>query len=220
MQIYDFQAIPELDTALRQVDPDFWRNTTPTMSRSDEGMFLRLNQYVESGNVTFVEKPGTAAILTKPGAKAQIEMILFSPQSERSSKNIAIDRIEVSNDSVVNQSTDVRGRGISFGPNIDIASAGQTSFVVPLIGETRGVGEVSTIGSQRREMIRFGTPAENKDGLGLTGHRVRATVLIRVVGPGGTRWVVGDILFRTTETPPPEPNQEQDQDQDRETAAE
>lgn len=64
------------------------------------------------------------------------------------------------------------------------------------------LGQNASSSSQRRELLRFGTPMANAKGEGLDGHRVRAVALVEVHGPSGTRWVAGDLLLRTTETPP------------------
>jgi hypothetical protein len=130
-------------------------------------------------------------------------MVLYSPRIERSSRDIAIDHIEVSNDSVTNTTSVGITRSLTLGQSYDGDPVNRTGPIAPIWGDGVGAGDVSTQSSQRRELLRFGTNSENAAGTGLPGHRVRAVALFRVVGPNGTRWVLSDILLRTTETPPP-----------------
>jgi hypothetical protein len=75
---------------------------------------------------------------------------------------------------------------------------------VPLIGGTADQGQTQTTSSVRRKMLRFGTPMVSADGNGAIGHHVTSVAVMHVQGPAGSRWVVGTIEFRTTETPPQE----------------
>ncbi|MFC9435656.1 hypothetical protein [Nocardia sp. NPDC057030] len=77
------------------------------------------------------------------------------------------------------------------------------TFNTPLTGEHAGHGQSGTVTSNRRELLRFGTPMETANG-GTAGHRIRALGVLEIRGPNGTLWVSGDLLLRSTETPPPE----------------
>ncbi|GAB3240164.1 hypothetical protein [Kineosporia babensis] len=202
VQIYDLSGVQELRQALEQADPNWARRLTPQTASSAEGMFARLNQFVQTGELTLVSRAGTSAFLSRPGADVQIEMTLYAPRSERSSRDIAIDHIEVSNDSVTNATSGSITRSLTLGQSYDGEPLDRSGPIAPLWGDGAGAGDTSTRATQRRELLRFGTVMENAAGTGLMGHRVRAAALLRVVGPNGTRWVLTDILLRSTEAPP------------------
>jgi hypothetical protein len=203
-QVYDFGATTELGRALREVDPSLEQDLTPLTSQSAEGMFVRLNRLVAANRLTLLEPAATAPFLGHPGGEGtSIKVTLYSPRQETTSKDVAIDRVELSADGFVSQTDKSTAFSLMFGGSplsADGTNRGGPS--VPLLGGTENYGQISNFSSQRRELLRIGTPKEGADGSGLTGHRVRAVAVLEVRGPSGTRWVVGDLLLRTTETPP------------------
>ncbi|GAA4620290.1 hypothetical protein GCM10023196_003690 [Actinoallomurus vinaceus] len=203
-QIYDFGGIRQLGQALRNVDPSLEQDLAPQTSQSAEGMFLRLNQLVASNRLTLLEPAATAPILGRRGGKGtSIKVTLYSPRQETTSKDVAIDRVELSTDGFINRTDKSTAFSLTFGGSplkSDGTDRGGPS--IPLLGGTENFGQISNFSSQRRELLRIGTPKEGADGSGHTGHRIRAVAVLEVRGPSGTRWVVGDLLLRTTETPP------------------
>lgn len=125
---------------------------------------------------------------------------LHAPRAEVTTKDTAIDRIELSADGFQTQADTVLTTSATFEYSGGSGLRGGVSG--PLGGERASFGQSATASSQRRELLRFGTPMENDKGEGMEGHRVRAVAVLEVRGPGGTRFVTGDILFRTTEAPP------------------
>ncbi|MCO5990922.1 hypothetical protein NE235_32910 [Actinoallomurus spadix] len=200
--IYDFGAIEELGQALREVDPSLGQDPTPLTFQSAEGMFLRLNHLIASNRLTLLEPAAIAAFLGRSGGKGtSLRITLYSPRPETTSKDVAIDRVEISTDGFTDQMDDSTTVSLAFGGSgSDAGGTNSGSASIPLLGGRQNIGQIVGISSQRRATLRFGTAKEGADGSGLTGHRARAVAVVEVHGPSGSRWVVGDLLFRTTET--------------------
>lgn len=203
-QVYDFGGIQELRQALQEVDPSLEQDVVLWTSQSAEGMFLRLNRLIASNRLTVLEPAATSSFLGHPGGKGtSIKVTLYSPRPETTSRDVAIDRVELSTDGSISQMDKSTVTSLRFGGSpLDGGGANRGGPSVPLLGGAENAGQISSFSSQRRELLRIGTPREGADGSGLTGHRVRAVAVLEVQGPSGTRWVIGDLLFRTTETPP------------------
>ncbi|MDQ0785004.1 hypothetical protein [Streptomyces sp. B3I8] len=200
-QVYDFAGIDRLGEALRVVDPSLRQDLNPRTTRSAEGMFIRLTSLAADGRLTLLDAAATAPYLgDRGGDRTSVSVRLYAPRAEVTTKDTAIDRIELSADGFQTQADTVVTTGATFEYSGGPGPRGGVS--VPLGGEHASAGQTATASSQRRELLRFGTPMENAKGQGMDGHRVRAVAVLEVRGPGGVRWVTGDILFRTTEAPP------------------
>jgi hypothetical protein len=199
--VYDFAGIDRLGEALRTVDPSLRQDLDPRTTRSAEGMFIRLTTLAADGRLTLLDAAATAPYLgDRGGDRTSVSVRLYAPRAEVTTKDTAIDRIELSADGFQTQADTVVTTGVTFEYTGGSGPRGGVS--VPLGGERASAGQSATASSQRRELLRFGTPMENDKGQGMDGHRVRAVAVLEVRGPGGVRWVTGDILFRTTEAPP------------------
>ncbi|KUN13312.1 hypothetical protein AQJ11_44935 [Streptomyces corchorusii] len=199
--VYDFAAAEQLGRALRAVDPTLTQDLSPRTTRSAEGIFLRLTTLAATGRLTLLEPAATAPVLGHPGNNGtSVRLTLHAPQVEASSKDTAIDRIELAADGFQTQGDQVTATGVTFA----YMSAGPhpVGTSVPIAGERAALGQTALSSSQRRELLRFGTPMVNARGEGMDGYRIRAVALLEVRGPKGTCWVTGDILLRTTEAPP------------------
>ncbi|WP_328921418.1 hypothetical protein [Streptomyces griseoaurantiacus] len=200
-QVYDFAGVDRLGEALRAVDPSLRQDLDPRTSRSAEGMFIRLTTLAAEGRLALLDPAATAPYLGNPGgARTSVSVRLHAPRAEVTTKDTAIDRIELSADGFQTQADTVLTTSATFEYSGGSGLRGGVSG--PLGGERASFGQSATASSQRRELLRFGTPMENDKGEGMEGHRVRAVAVLEVRGPGGTRFVTGDILFRTTEAPP------------------
>ncbi|MFJ8749449.1 hypothetical protein ACIREO_08950 [Streptomyces sp. NPDC102441] len=204
--LYDFDAVPELVKALREVDPDLDDGLLLGMqtSTSVEGTLLRLAQIAATGRLTQLTPAATAPYLGRPGSdRNALQMLIFAPRSESDSRDTAIDRIEIANDGAFTQAD------LSLSPSTDLnlspslKNAGQDRLALkgPLAGSASTVGQTWTGSAPRREMLRYGTPMAGA-AEGVRGHEVWAAGLLKVVGPKGTRWVTGNMILRTTEAPP------------------
>jgi hypothetical protein len=199
--VYDFAGVDRLGEALRAVDPSLRQDLNPRTTRSAEGMFIRLTTLAGEGRLALLDPAATAPYLGNPGnARTSVSVRLHAPRAEVTTKDTAIDRIELSADGFQTQADTVLTTSATFEYSGGSGPRGTVSG--PLGGERASFGQSATASSQRRELLRFGTPMENDKGEGMEGHRVRAVAVLEVRGPGGTRFVTGDILFRTTEAPP------------------
>ncbi|MFF3572561.1 hypothetical protein ACFYXQ_32815 [Nocardia jiangxiensis] len=227
IEIYEFEGVPELAQALRQVDPSLDIDDRMVSNRSSEGMFIRLTTLVESNRLTLLGPAATApflntrsqreAILSGPAqpdgdhaGPTSVKITLYSPQIEKSGKDIAIDDIWWAGDGFETEADNSINTTANFSLSSPYTGEGNDrgAFTIPLTGEHAGAGQFNVITSNRRELLRFGTPMEGPapeeggDTVGTIGHRLRALAKIEVRGPKGTLWVSGDALIRTTETPP------------------
>ncbi|MGW4368961.1 WXG100-like domain-containing protein [Nocardia takedensis] len=223
IEIYDFAGIDRLTEALRLVDPTLDSGEHTLGNRSSEGKFIRLTRLVADNRLTVLGPAATAAYLptgsrdapgpptdAPPPARGDagptaVRITLYSPRIETTSKDTAIDRVEVSVDGFRTSADNTIATVAAFGLNSPYSAGGadRGGFTTPLTGGDATLGQAGSYSSQRREFLRFGTPKEKADGTGATGHRVRALALLEVRGPEGALWVTGDLLFRTTEAPPP-----------------
>lgn len=200
-EIYDFAGADLLGEALRAVDPSLVPDLSPRTTRSAEGVFIRLTTLAAAGRLTLLEPAAMAPHLGHPGGRGtSVRVTLYSPRIEVTGKDTAIDRIELSADGFQTQADTVIAPSVTF--EYTAGGTDRGGVAVPLAGERASLGQTGLTSSQRRELLRFGTPMANSRGEGLDGHRVCAVALVEVRGPRGTRWVTGDVLFRTTETPP------------------
>lgn len=131
-----------------------------------------------------------------------MKITLYSPRTEVTSKDTAIDRIELSADGFQTQADNTITPSLGYHHSARYGFTDRGGPTVLVVGDRAMLGQNANSSSQRRELLRFGTPMTNARGEGLDGHRVRAVALVEVHGPSGTRWVAGDLLLRTTETPP------------------
>lgn len=203
IEIYDFGGMDELRDALRAVDHSLKDTSRPRTTTSTEGMLIRLTSLAQSNRLTPLEPAAIAPFLGHPGGTGvSMKITLYSPRAEVTSKDTAIDRIELSADGFQTQADNTITPSLSYNHSSRYASTDRGGPTVPVLGDRAMLGQNASSSSQRRELLRFGTPMANARGEGLDGHRVRAVALVEVHGPSGTRWVAGDLLFRTTETPP------------------
>jgi|GEM_PF-5372475 len=232
--IYEFNGADQLAHALRLVDPSLDTPAHALGNYSSEGIFTRLTALVKSGRITLQGPAATAAFLgattsgtrgNRPdltpntdngrGAPTSIAVTLYSPRPEKTSKDTAIDHIESASDGVGTQADNIVFNTANVSLNNPYTTNGDNrgTFTALPYGKRADVGQSGTISSNRRAVLRFGTPAQGTDGSGTTGHRARALGLFEIRGPEGTLWVTGDVLFRTTETlwdekPTPTPHEE------------
>ncbi|MFI7024342.1 hypothetical protein ACIBMZ_16660 [Micromonospora sp. NPDC049900] len=203
--VYDFDAVTQLAEAIRSVDPSLADDDQLHNSTSAEGIFVRLSSLARSGRVTMLEPAAVGRLLGRAGGPGtSLQFALFSPRPASSSRNVAIDGINANTDSFT---TTVAGSVIpamTFGDahplTRDVTNTGGPTL--PILGVDAPHGQGVGGSAQRREILRFGTPVESAAGDGTPGYQVVAVAVVRVNGPHGRRWVVGNIEMRTTEAPP------------------
>ncbi|MFI2428623.1 hypothetical protein ACH5A7_31825 [Streptomyces sp. NPDC018955] len=202
IEIYDFGGVRELADALRAVDHTLRRTSEPEITLSAESMFIRLTTLAQSNRTTRLGPAALAPFLGRPGGTGvSMRITLYSPRSEVTSKDTAIDRIELSVDGFQTQADNTITPSLGYSHSSPYGSADRGGPAVPVAGDRATLGQTASSSSQRRELLRFGTPMANAKGEGLVGHRVRAVALVELHGPDGSRWVAADVLLRTTETP-------------------
>ena len=205
--VYDFNAIPELRTALRTVDPQLGSSPEPEFNQSAEATSIVLTSWASSGNPVLLTDAAAMHVLgttARPGSTVTLR--IYDPQIEISSRDQAIDDVKIATDDFAPTASHTSAPSTTLGVNTPLPAASLDVVrgpSVPVAGHSRARGGYAQQTSARREMLRYGTPAENATGQGLPGHLVHAVGVIEVRGPGGdTRWVTGNLTFRTTETPP------------------
>ncbi|GAB1340086.1 hypothetical protein ACE1SV_66760 [Streptomyces sp. E-15] len=167
-------------------------------------MLVRLTRLAGTGRLTLLPPAATAPFLGRPGRGAtSVQLSLYAPRSEGDSLDTAIDRVEIATDGALSQGDLTTTPALGFGLSAPLngAATDRLGPTVPVTGLRTTAGLTHTQSVPRREMIRFGTPIAGA-AQGARGHRVRAVGVFRVTGPGGTRWVVGTVVLRTTEAPP------------------
>ncbi|MEU0156164.1 hypothetical protein [Micromonospora fulviviridis] len=203
--VYDFDAVAELAQAIRTVDPSLADDDQLHNSTSAEGIFVRLSGLARTGRVTMLEPAAVGRLVGRAGRPGtSLQFALFSPRPASSSRNVAIDSINANTDSFTTTVTGSVIPAMTFGDTHpltrDVTNSGGPT--VPIVGVDAAYGQGVGGSAQRREILRFGTPMESAAGHGTPGYQVVAVAVIRVDGPRGTRWVVGNIDMRTTEAPP------------------
>ncbi|MFF1871101.1 hypothetical protein [Kitasatospora herbaricolor] len=202
--IYDFDAVPQLAEALRAVAPALGGERTLPTSLSSEGMFIRLTQLAQTGRLDLLPPAATAPYLGQSGPTGtSIRVMIYAPRNESESLDTAIDRVEIATDGSFTQTDLTMTPALAFGYSGPLNSS-QTDRIgptAPLAGQVTTAGQTHSLSAPRREMLRFGTPFAGADN-GVRGHQIWAVGLLEVKGPLGTRWVVGNIILRTTERPP------------------
>jgi hypothetical protein len=205
--VYDFNAVPHLRVALRQVDRRLSPDLAPQLTQSEEATNIVLTTWAAAGHPVPLTDAAAMHILgldAEPGNTVTFR--IYDPQIEISSRDQAIDGIKISTDGFAPLANHTSSPSLTYGVNTPLPSDSLDIVrgpSVPVLGRTSSVGGYAQQTSLRREMLRYGTPAENAAGQGLPGHVVRAVGVIEVRGPeGDVLWVVGELTFRTTETPP------------------
>ncbi|MFE3112650.1 hypothetical protein ACFXG8_34035 [Kitasatospora indigofera] len=205
--IYDFDAVPQLADALRAVSPALGGERTLPTSLSSEGIFIRLTQLVQAGRLDLLPPAATAPYLGQPGPTGtSIRVMIYAPHNEWESLDTAIDRVEIATEGSYTQTDLTTTPALVFGYSgpLNSSQTDRIGHTAPLGGQVTTAGQTHSLSAPRREMLRFGTPIAGADN-GSPGHQIWAIGLLEVKGPLGTRWVVGNIILRTTERPPRTP---------------
>ncbi|WP_431946944.1 hypothetical protein [Actinacidiphila sp. bgisy167] len=204
-EIYEFTGLDLLTQALREVDPSLRQDLRAQNTRSGEGLMIRIATLAAKGRITLQEPGGVAAFVGRPRAthsQTEMSVKIFVVRKEVTSKDTAIDHIASATDGFTSQVDSTLVLETNFGVSSPYGSADRGTFTVPTGGDHPRFGQTAAISSNRRELLRFGTPMVNAQGEGLTGHLLRAVAVVEVGGPRGRRWVTGETLLRVTETPP------------------
>ncbi|KAA8879705.1 hypothetical protein F3087_43900 [Nocardia colli] len=216
IQIYWFDAIDQLDRALRAVAPSVEANRR---TRSVESMLQVLNTLAWTGLPTVLGPAAIAAFLDNVDASDRIlpvpvahppgrqvtgitvEVTLYSPEIDQTTGAIALDSLEVTSESFESEASQANTFmptiGVSVPATADASNRGAPAGL-PLGGGAKAHGMSRKVGNQRRTLTRIGTTALNADGLGSDNHRAWTLLLLKLIGPEGTLWVIGNAVLRTT----------------------
>ncbi|MEV1066449.1 toxin glutamine deamidase domain-containing protein [Streptomyces sp. NPDC050263] len=200
--VYDFDGTTHFAMALREVDHAL--GSEVETSTSLEGMLIRLGLIAATGLDTPLSPAATAPFLGRQGtAGTSVKIRLYAPQSLSHSVDTAIDRVEIPIDGASTEATLTIGPSLTVSPNLGLGGAGTDRLGLPgpIAGELVTAGQSVTFSSGQRGILRFGTTAAGAE-QGAIGHVVSAVAVFTVSGPDGIRYVVGNMIFRTTETPP------------------
>ncbi|MGW1624743.1 hypothetical protein ACWCQR_38155, partial [Streptomyces sp. NPDC002172] len=202
VQFRGFAGTGQLGEALIAVGAASETDTEPLTNWSADDVVVRLNSLVDSRKAEL----STAAVAPLMGRNAvsgvEMTLTLHSPHIVVSSGDAAVDGMHIATDGFKHQGGSTTTAAASFSLASAYGRADNGAIGIPLGGAGITDGQSFTGTSMRREVLRFGTEEESATGDGHLGHLVRVLGLLEIKGPAGTRWVTGDILLRTTETPP------------------
>ena len=202
IHIYHFEAGRQLQQALREVGAAEWNVTETELTYSTEALHDFLGK-VARHQAVVVDKGTATILLGAPGESgAQLTLRIFDPLEQNKDKTEAIDDIKISNLTFGVTVATTRNSPLTLSASGPMNPAGTDTFKAPslqFLGNSRNTGTYQVSSVVAREMGRWGTAMETKDGQGMTGYEYGAVGLIEVTGPKGTRWVEGDLRFRSTE---------------------
>jgi hypothetical protein len=214
--VYDFNGYSLLQEALRAVDPRLANAQQAQLTESVEARNIVLTGWAGRGaaaDLTLAEaghflsvtpKAWTATVGRAPASRTRVTLMIYDPLIELSSRDQAIDDIKIATDGFGPTASTTSNPSLTFNVTDPLRGSTVDSVrgpSVPLLGQSRARGEYAQQASLRRRVIRYGTPAENARLEGLPGHLIHGVAVITLDGPQGTRWVVGNLLFRATEKP-------------------
>ncbi|MFJ2478171.1 hypothetical protein ACIOWI_35295 [Streptomyces sp. NPDC087659] len=202
--VYDFDAMGQFVEALREVDPELADASKPGMSTSSEAGLIRLTRLAATGTLTPLTAAAITAYVRHAGSgRISVQVLMFAPHSVDNSVDTAIDLLEIANDgaSTHADSAVTPSLMLDVSPSLGDSHQNRIGAAGPLAGSSASMGQTVSQSAPRREMLKIGTHVAGASE-GARGDEVTAVALLMVVGPGGTRWVVGNIDLRTTEAPP------------------
>ncbi|MEU5279915.1 hypothetical protein AB0G87_26315 [Streptomyces asoensis] len=212
--VFDFNAWPELTTALNTVAPGqdrSWRSLET--STSAESTAVRIGELIQAGEIA-LDHPRTAAGLTDsmpgaypfesaPGTPPSLSVTLHNPRPVTEASDVTLDRLRVSSTAGGSSSNGATTGGISFqgvySHDDDNQAAGGATIPV-LAGQPRTTGSTTGASGGRREWLKTGTTTAPADGShGTRTYEALVDTLLTVRGPEGTRLVTGTATVRVAE---------------------
>ncbi|MEU5247085.1 hypothetical protein AB0G81_23770, partial [Streptomyces asoensis] len=212
--VFDFNAWPELTTALNTVAPGqnrTWRSLET--STSAESTAVRIGELIQAGEIA-LDHPRTAAGLTDsmpgaypfesaPGTPPSLSVTLHNPRRVTEASDVTLDRLRVSNTAGGSSSGGATTGGISFqgvySHDDDNQAAGGATIPV-LARQPRTTGGTTGTSGGRREWLKTGTTTAPADGSrGTRTYEALVDTLLTVRGPEGTRLVTGTATVRVAE---------------------
>ncbi|MER5436089.1 hypothetical protein ABT057_44540, partial [Streptomyces sp. NPDC002588] len=212
--VFDFNAWPELTTALNTVAPGqnrTWRSLET--STSAESTAVRIGELIQAGEIS-LDHPRTAAGLTDsmPGAypfesapdtPPSLSVTLHNPRRVTEASDVTLDRLRVSNTGGGSASNGATTGGISFqavySHDDDNQAAGGATIPV-LARQPQTTGSTTGASGGRREWLKTGTTTAPADGShGTRTYEALVDTHLTVRGPEGTRHVTGTATVRVAE---------------------
>ncbi|MFD7877292.1 hypothetical protein ACFV5G_24860, partial [Streptomyces sp. NPDC059766] len=212
--VFDFNAWPELTTALNTVAPGqnrTWRSLET--STSAESTAVRIGELIQAGEIS-LDHPRTAAGLTDnmPGAypfesapdtPPSLSVTLHNPRRVTEASDVTLDRLRVSSTGGGSSSNGATTGGISFqgvySHDDDNQAAGGATIPV-LARQPRTTGSTAGASGGRREWLKTGTTTAPADGShGTRTYEALVDTHLTVRGPEGTRHVTGTATVRVAE---------------------
>ncbi|MBK3628904.1 hypothetical protein JHN59_29575, partial [Streptomyces sp. MBT49] len=212
--VFDFNAWPELTTALNTVAPGqnrTWRSLET--STSAESTAVRIGELIQAGEIA-LDHPRTAAGLTDsmpgaypfesaPGTPPSLSVTLHNPRRVTEASDVTLDRLRVSNTAGGSSSGGATTGAISFQgvySHDDDNQAAGGATIPALARQPRTTGGTTGTSGGRREWLKTGTTTAPADGShGTRTYEALVDTLLTVRGPEGTRLVTGTATVRVAE---------------------
>ncbi|MFI6339558.1 hypothetical protein ACIBLC_32000, partial [Streptomyces sp. NPDC050535] len=212
--VFDFNAWPELTTALNTVAPGqnrSWRSLET--STSAESTAVRIGELIQAGEIS-LDHPRTASGLTdsmpgaypfesSPGTPPSLSVTLHNPRRVTGASDVTLDRLRVSGIVGGSSSNGAITGGISFqgvySHDADNQAAGGATIPV-LARQPQTTGSTAGASGGRREWLKTGTTTAPTDGShGTRTYESLVDTHLTVRGPEGTRHVTGTATVRLAE---------------------
>jgi hypothetical protein len=210
--VYDFNGYDAIREALLVLEPRL-ASTPARLTQSLETLNIVLTGWAsggaarltlaEAGHFGLTPQAWTTAFRIAPTLGTEVTLTIYDSLIELSSRDQAIDGLDIATDAFGPSANTTSAPSVTFSAYEPLRGSTIESFrpSIPLLGQSRSRGGYAQQASARRAFIRFGTPAENARLEGLPGHLIHGVVVIRLRNGSRTRWVVGHLQFRATETP-------------------
>ncbi|MGW7672873.1 hypothetical protein ACWGJX_38140 [Streptomyces sp. NPDC054775] len=202
--LHQFDAVPQLVTAVRDVGAVDSRAPDSLSSSSTEAILNRLATAATTGQATEFSPAALSSFLGQTAHRSVILRVsLFGARAEYISNDVAIDRVDISAGGASSQADVLINPTLSFGYSgpLSPAQADRLGPTVPVLGAQASAGRTSAMAWPTRELLRYGTAVAGAK-QGTRGAQVWSLAVVHVGGPSGSRWVVGQMVLRTTELPP------------------
>ncbi|MFE6487405.1 hypothetical protein ACFVGN_31345, partial [Streptomyces sp. NPDC057757] len=212
--VFDFNAWPELTTALNTVAPGqnrSWRSLQT--STSAESTAVRIGELIQAGEIS-LDHSRTAAGLTErmpgaypfesaPGTPPSLSVTLHNPRRVTEASDVTLDRLSVSNNVGGSSSNGGTTGGISFQGiyNHDVETQAAGGATIPVLArQPQAMGSTAGASGGRREWLKTGVTTAPKDGShGTRTYEALVDTHLTVRGPEGTRHVTGTATVRVAE---------------------
>ncbi|KOG57115.1 hypothetical protein ADK38_43085, partial [Streptomyces varsoviensis] len=208
--VFTYNAFHELAEAIREVAPGAAETWGLTPDLTPEAASVRLGELIQAGEIS-LPPAGTGGERTSsvPGAwpadgeaPPALQVSLHNPRPLTEAEDIAMDRLRVRSRSQSSSASvgTTAGLGYQTVESGNQANLHLVGFTVPVLSEqpvTRTGGGSNSSGGWDR--VKTGGTSRSATETNTRSHQTMVDVVLRVDGPGGTRYVTGTATVRLFE---------------------